>query len=67
MALIELSASPLQCSQVVICLTQATEPEERQSLMKSLRWVGFELITLDMWAKQRTATSNKWFFLGMEI
>jgi len=36
-------------------------------LMKSLRWVGFELITLELWAKQRTPASDKWLFLGMEL
>jgi len=67
MALIELASSPFQCSQVVICLDLSIEPEQRRSLLKSLRWVGFELIALDMWAKQEAMTSDKWLFLGMEL
>jgi hypothetical protein len=67
MALIELAATSFDCSQLVICLDRATEPEESRALMKSLRWVGFELITLDLWGKQRRPASNKWLFLGMEL
>lgn len=67
MALIELAATSFDCSQVVISLDRATEPEESRALMKSLRWVGFELITLELWAEQRTPASNKWLFLGMEL
>jgi Ornithine decarboxylase antizyme len=67
MALIELAATPFECSQVVICLDRGTEPEESRALMKSLRWVGFELVTLEMWARHRTAASDKWLFLGMEL
>jgi Ornithine decarboxylase antizyme len=67
MALIELAAAPLECTQVVVCLDRATEPQESKALMKSLRWVGFELITLKMWANQRDVTSDKWLFLGMDL
>jgi hypothetical protein len=67
MALIDLANSPLGCSQVVICLDRSVGPDESRSLLKSLRWVGFELITLDMWVKPQFATSDKWLFLGMEL
>lgn len=67
MALIELAATPFECSQVVICLDRSTDPEESKSLMKSLRWVGFELVTLGMWTTCRNPTSDKWLFLGMEL
>jgi len=67
MALIELAGSPFRTSQVVICIDRSVEPEESNALLKSLRWVGFELITLDLWAKKARVTSDKWLFLGMEI
>lgn len=67
MAIIELASSPLDCSQVVVCLDRSFSAEESKSLLKSLRWVGFELVTLDMWAKSRTPPSNEWLFLGMEL
>jgi hypothetical protein len=67
MALIELAATPFECSQVVICLDRKADPEESRALMKSLRWVGFELITLEMWSRQGMVTSDKWLFLGMEL
>jgi hypothetical protein len=67
MALIELAATPFECSQLVICLDRRTDPEESRALMKSLRWVGFELVTLEMWAGNRTPASDKWLFLGMEL
>jgi hypothetical protein len=67
MALIELAETVFAVSQVVICLDRSVQENERKSFMKSLRWVGFELITLDMWANDIDVTSDKWLFLGMEI
>lgn len=67
MALIELAAAPFECTQVVICLDRATKAEESRALMKSLRWVGFELVTLETWANQRNVTSSTWLFLGMGL
>ena len=67
MAMIELASESFECSQIVICLDRSMEPEEKASLLKSLRWVGFDLIGLDMWAKGPFATDDKWLFLGMEL
>jgi len=67
MALIELAETVFAVSQVVICLDRSVQENERKALMKSLRWVGFELITLDLWANDIDVTSDKWLFLGMEI
>ena len=67
MALIELAETVFAVSQVVICLDRSVQETERKAFMKSLRWVGFELITLDLWANDIDVTSDKWLFLGMEI
>jgi hypothetical protein len=67
MALIELADTVFALSQVVICLDRSIPEVDRKAFMKSLRWVGFELITLDMWANSLDVTSNKWLFLGMEV
>lgn len=67
MALIELAESVFAVSQVVICLDRSVGDEDRKAFMKSLRWVGFELITLDLWANDLDVTSDRWIFLGMEI
>jgi hypothetical protein len=67
MALIELADTVFECLQVVICLDRDTDPEDSATLMKSLRWVGFELVTLDMWASHQLVTSDRWVFLGMEL
>jgi hypothetical protein len=67
MALIELAETVFAVSQVVICLDRSVEESERKAFMKSLRWVGFELITLDLWVNDIDVTSDKWLFLGMEI
>jgi len=67
MALIELAAGPFECAQVVICVDKRIEEEDRKSLLKSLRWVGFELASLDLWAKRPPMASNRWIFLGMEL
>ena len=67
MALIELAETVFAVSQVVICLDRSTAAGDQKAFMKSLRWVGFELITLDMWADECDVTSDKWLFMGMEI
>ena len=66
-ALIELADSVFALQQVVICLDRSVPEADAKAFMKSLRWVGFELITLDMWANERDVTSDKWLLLGMEV
>jgi len=68
MALIEFSSSAFECEQLVICVDRDIIEADSKALMKSLRWVGFELVTLQMWSKGKSIpTSNKWLFLGMEL
>lgn len=67
MALIELAESVFALQQVVICLDRSVPEAVAKAFIKSLRWVGFELATLDMWANERDVTSDKWLFLGMEV
>jgi ornithine decarboxylase antizyme len=67
MALIELAESPLGCSRIVICIDRQIDVAEAQSLMKSLQWVGFELSTLDLWARQPDVASEKWVYMAMEV
>jgi len=67
MALIELAETVFAVSQVVICLDRSVPESERKAFMKSLRWVGFELITFDLWTGKLDSTSNDWLFMGMEI
>lgn len=66
-ALIELADGPIECSNVVICVDRRMPQDYAKALMKSLQWVGFELTTLDHWAKDLDVTSNKWLFMGMEL
>lgn len=70
MAIIELASETLQCAQTVVCLDRSVDDEDRQSLLKSLEWIGFELITLDMWMKpdaKGLEVSDKWLLMGMEL
>ncbi|KAL9944252.1 hypothetical protein ACHAQF_008687 [Verticillium nonalfalfae] len=67
MALIELADTPLECQHLVVCLDRRIEERDAKSLMKSLQWVGFELTTLDNWAKDLDVTSKEWLFMGMEL
>ena len=67
MALIELAETVFAVGQVIICVDRAVPEDERNTFMKSLRWVGFEMTTLDVWANALDVTSDKWLFLGMEI
>ncbi|KAI0015142.1 ornithine decarboxylase antizyme-domain-containing protein [Xylariomycetidae sp. FL0641] len=65
-ALIELAEGPLECSHVVICMDRSMADDSTKSLMRSLQWVGFEMTTLDHWAKGLDVTSDRWLFMGME-
>ncbi|KAL2071648.1 hypothetical protein VTL71DRAFT_12883 [Oculimacula yallundae] len=67
MALIELAESVFAVNQVVICLDRSVPEVDRKAFLKSLRWVGFELISLDMWANKLDVTSDRWLYLGMEV
>lgn len=67
MALIELAEAVFAVSQFVVCIDRSVQEMERHSFMKGLRWVGFELTTLDMWAADIDTTSNEWLLMGMEI
>ncbi|KAJ5041109.1 uncharacterized protein L3040_005663 [Drepanopeziza brunnea f. sp. 'multigermtubi'] len=67
MALIELAETVFAVSQVVICLDRFVPESDRKAFLKSLRWVGFELISLDMWTNELDVTSDKWLYLGMEV
>jgi len=67
MALIELAETVFAVEQVVVCVDRSVEEVDRKSFLKSLRWVGFEAITLDLWANRMDVTSDQWLFLGMEI
>ncbi|KAI1408407.1 ornithine decarboxylase antizyme-domain-containing protein [Hypoxylon sp. FL1857] len=66
-ALIELADGPLECSNIVICVDRSMPDDYAKTLMRSLQWVGFELTTLDHWAKDIDVTSDKWLFMGMEV
>ncbi|KAM0287187.1 hypothetical protein ACHAQH_000501 [Verticillium albo-atrum] len=67
MALIELADTPLDCQHLVVCLDRRIGEPDAKGLMKSLQWVGFELTTLDHWAKDLDVTSKEWLFMGMEL
>jgi len=68
LALIELASSAaFDCSRLVICLDRSNDPVELNGLMRDLRWVGFELVTLAPWTDRQEVTSEEWLFLGMEI
>ncbi|KAG9239542.1 ornithine decarboxylase antizyme [Amylocarpus encephaloides] len=67
MALIELAETVFAVSQLALCVDRSVEERERKPFLKSLRWVGFEMITLDLWAGLLDVTSDKYLFLGMEI
>merc|ERR1712093_208689 len=66
-ALFELAETVFAVNQVVICLDRDVPEVDRKAFLKSLRWVGFELISLDMWANNFDVTSDKWLYLGMEV
>jgi hypothetical protein len=68
MTLLDLRDAPgIECSELVICLDRDMKPQESQTLIKNLGWVGFELTTLDEWSEScEDLISPKWFFLSLE-
>lgn len=68
MALIELtSLAGFDCTRIVACLSRSANGPDLHGLMRDLRWVGFELVTLAAWTKQPEITSDEWLFLEMEV
>ncbi|KAH8596367.1 ornithine decarboxylase antizyme-domain-containing protein [Bisporella sp. PMI_857] len=67
MALLELADTVFAVQQAIICLSRSIPEAESKAFIKSLGWVGFELITLEMWSGDMDLTSDKWIFLGMEV
>lgn len=67
MAMIELADAPLRCSQIYICLDRSLSDQGLREVAKSMRWVGFELATLEGWAEDPDETSDKWLFMSMEV
>lgn len=65
MALLELcSPSALDCSTLVVCLDRNGDTSQ----LKSLGWVGFELVTLSEWVEGGNGVvSDRWLFMSMEI
>ncbi|KAF7889547.1 uncharacterized protein EAF02_001962 [Botrytis sinoallii] len=67
MALIELADEVFAVSKVVINVDRSIPEGDRSTFLKSLRWVGFELTTLDMWSHQLDTTSERWLLMGLEV
>lgn len=71
MAIIDLASDTLDCAQAVVCLDRSIFAEDSKALLKNLKWVGFDLITLDSWikpqSKKMVLPSTEWLFLGMEL
>ena len=71
MAIIDIASDTLDCAQVVVCLDRSISAEDSKALLKNLKWVGFDLVTLDAWMKPQTkkkvSPSTEWLFLGMEL
>jgi len=68
MALIDLcDAHGINCSSIYVCLDRRLNDNDYASLMKDLRWVGFEPTTLADWTIYEDITSNRWTLLSMEV
>ena len=74
MALLELTETPyFSCTNIVIAVDRHVNPGEQHDLVRFLGWAGFEAVTLDRWmqtqglAMEKTETSDRWLFLGMEV
>jgi hypothetical protein len=66
-ALIELADGPLGCAHIVLCLERDIAELDAKALVRNLQWAGFELTTLDHWAKDVDVTSPRWLFMAVEV
>jgi len=68
MALIDLCDAPgVKCSNIYVCLDRRLKMSEYTTLMKDLRWVGFEPTTLADWTVYENITSDRWTLLSLEV
>jgi len=68
MAIIDLcDATGVNCNSIYVCLDRRLKSSEYTTLMKDLRWVGFESTTLADWTAYEEITSSRWTFLKLEI
>lgn len=68
MALMELATTTsFDCGHIVVCLDREMEGTEHACMLRALRWVGLEPMTLARWAGEAHVTSERWLLLGMEV
>lgn len=68
MAIIELtSAATVECERLIVCLERNPDDSPDPTLMRDLRWVGFEPTSLARWSDGFDMTSDRWMFLGMDV
>ncbi len=67
MALLELASDEeIDCEHLVVCVDRQAGHEEMTDVARDLKWVGFELLTLDAWSGAKNSISDRWLFLGMD-
>jgi len=67
-ALIDLcDASGVECDSMYVCVDRRLKGNEHKSLLKDLRWVGFEATTLADWTIHEDITSDRWIFVSMHV
>ena len=67
MALLELcELDHFSCSRLVVSIDRDTDSLARDTLVKDLGWIGFELTTLQDFSAEGDVISDKWLFLEME-
>jgi Ornithine decarboxylase antizyme len=67
-ALIDLcDASGIECDRMYVCVDRRLKGGEHKSLLKDLRWVGFEATTLADWTVHEEITSDRWIFVSMDV
>ncbi|KAF2676837.1 hypothetical protein K458DRAFT_437006 [Lentithecium fluviatile CBS 122367] len=67
MALLELcEIDYFSCSRLVVCIDRHTDQLARDTLIKDLGWIGFELTNLSNFMEDGDIISDKWLFLEME-
>ncbi|RKF79882.1 putative ornithine decarboxylase antizyme [Golovinomyces cichoracearum] len=67
MALIDFAETVFDVPLIVICLERSISEDECKPFLKSLHWVGFMPITLDIWTGVAQVTSKDWLLLGMQV
>ena len=65
-SLLELAeAEPAECTSLVLCIDRQMEALDKETLLKNLAWIGFEITTMAPWTGL-SEVSDCWLLLKID-